>query len=128
LFNTKDRGGNLLDVPLAVKRVGLPKALGIFHRRVCQKVGEQVRVECSTYGRAAGEWVECGRHRFGYTLRPHKIAYIIKADIEKSGASKRPLERCMLDFIFTFCIKRNILIMVLGGWCFGAGVMEFFPS
>jgi len=73
------------DVPLAVKRVGLQSFRDFTV--VYAKVGEQYEVRMLDLGREAGEWVEV---LGGIDLGTHYVtqnSYIIKADIEKSGAS-----------------------------------------
>nr|WP_297347435.1 HlyD family efflux transporter periplasmic adaptor subunit [uncultured Glaciecola sp.] len=72
-------------VPLAVKRVGL-QAFRDF-TVVYAKVGEQYEVRMLELGREAGEWIEVlGGIDVG-TEYVTNNSYIIKADIEKSGAS-----------------------------------------
>jgi len=73
------------EVPLAVKR----KALQSFRdfTVVYAKVGDQYEVRMLELGREAGEWVEVlGGLKLG-TEYVTDNSYIIKADIEKSGAS-----------------------------------------
>nr|WP_297348400.1 efflux RND transporter periplasmic adaptor subunit [uncultured Glaciecola sp.] len=73
------------DVPLAVKRVGLQKFRDFTV--VYAKVGDQYEVRMLELGREAGEWVEVlGGIDLG-TQYVTNNSYIIKADIEKSGAS-----------------------------------------
>ena len=73
------------DVPLAVKRVGL-QAFRDF-TVVYAKVGDEYEVRMLEIGREAGEWVEVlGGLNLG-TEYVTQNSYIIKADIEKSGAS-----------------------------------------
>jgi cobalt-zinc-cadmium efflux system membrane fusion protein len=73
------------DVPLAVKRVGLQSFRDFTV--VYAKVGEQYEVRMLELGREAGEWVEVlGGINVG-TEYVTNNSYIIKADIEKSGAS-----------------------------------------
>jgi cobalt-zinc-cadmium efflux system membrane fusion protein len=73
------------DVPLAVKRVGL-QAFRDF-TVVYAKVGEQYEVRMLELGREAGEWVEVLGGIDAGTQYVTNNSYIIKADIEKSGAS-----------------------------------------
>ena len=73
------------DVPLAVKRVGL-QAFRDF-TVVYAKVGEQYEVRMLDLGREAGEWVEVLGGIDAGTEYVTNNSYIIKADIEKSGAS-----------------------------------------
>jgi cobalt-zinc-cadmium efflux system membrane fusion protein len=73
------------DVPLAVKRVGL-QAFRNF-TVVYAKVGEQYEVRMLELGREAGEWVEVLGGIDAGTEYVTNNSYIIKADIEKSGAS-----------------------------------------
>ena len=73
------------DVPLAVKRVGL-QAFRDF-TVVYAKVGEQYEVRMLELGREAGEWVEVLGGIDAGTEYVTNNSYIIKADIEKSGAS-----------------------------------------
>lgn len=73
------------DVPLAVKRVGLQRFRDFTV--VYAKVGDQYEVRMLELGREAGEWVEVlGGIDLG-TQYVTNNSYIIKADIEKSGAS-----------------------------------------
>lgn len=72
-------------VPMAVKRTGL-QAFRDF-TVVYAKVGEQYEVRMLELGRKAGQWVEV---LSGIDLGTEYVtenSYIIKADIEKSGAS-----------------------------------------
>lgn len=72
-------------VPLAVQRVGL-QAFRDF-TVVYAKVGDEYEVRMLEIGREAGEWVEVlGGLNLG-TEYVTQNSYIIKADIEKSGAS-----------------------------------------
>jgi len=72
-------------VPLAVKRSGL-QAFRDF-TVVFAKIGHEYEVRMLNLGRAAGEWVEVlGGLKLG-TEYVSENSYIIKADIEKSGAS-----------------------------------------
>ena len=73
------------EVPLAVKRVGL-QAFRDF-TVVYAKVGEQYEVRMLELGREAGEWVEVLSGIDAGTEYVTNNSYIIKADIEKSGAS-----------------------------------------
>lgn len=73
------------DVPLAVKRVGL-QAFRDF-TVVYAKVGEQYEVRMLELGREAGEWMEVLSGIDAGTEYVTNNSYIIKADIEKSGAS-----------------------------------------
>jgi cobalt-zinc-cadmium efflux system membrane fusion protein len=73
------------DVPLAVKRIGLQSFRDFTV--VYAKVGEQYEVRMLELGREAGEWNEV---LGGVDLGTEYVttnSYIIKADIEKSGAS-----------------------------------------
>ena len=73
------------DVPLAVKRIGLQSFRDFTV--VYAKVGEQYEVRMLELGREAGEWNEV---LSGVDLGTEYVttnSYIIKADIEKSGAS-----------------------------------------
>lgn len=73
------------EVPLAVKRVGLQSFRDFTV--VYAKVAEQYEVRMLELGREAGEWVEV---LGGLDLATEYVtnnSYIIKADIEKSGAS-----------------------------------------
>jgi cobalt-zinc-cadmium efflux system membrane fusion protein len=73
------------DVSLAVKRVGLQSFRDFTV--VYAKVGEQYEVRMLELGREAGEWVEVlGGIDLGSQYVTNN-SYIIKADIEKSGAS-----------------------------------------
>lgn len=73
------------EVPLAVKRSGL-QAFRDF-TVVYAKVGDQYEVRMLELGREAGDWVEVlGGIRPGIEYVTGN-SYIIKADIEKSGAS-----------------------------------------
>ena len=72
-------------VPLAVKR----KALQGFRdfTVVYAKVGDQYEVRMLELGREAGEWVEVLGGLQPGTEYVTENSYLIKADIEKSGAS-----------------------------------------
>ena len=72
-------------VPLAVKRAGL-QAFRDF-TVVYAKVGEQYEVRMLELGREAGEWVEVLGGLDVGTEYVTQNSFIIKADIEKSGAS-----------------------------------------
>jgi cobalt-zinc-cadmium efflux system membrane fusion protein len=72
-------------VPLAVKREGL-QAFRDF-TVVYAKVGEEYEVRMLELGRQAGEWVEVLGGLDAGTEYVTKNSFIIKADIEKSGAS-----------------------------------------
>ncbi|MDN5369246.1 MAG: rane fusion protein heavy metal efflux system [Shewanella sp.] len=74
-----------IDVPLAVKRVGL-QAFRDF-TVVYAKVGEQYEVRMLELGRQDGEWVEVLGGLKPGTEYVTENSYILKADIEKSGAS-----------------------------------------
>ena len=71
--------------PLAVKREGL-QAFRDF-TVVYAKVGEQYEVRMLELGRQAGEWIEVLGGLDAGTEYVTKNSFIIKADIEKSGAS-----------------------------------------
>jgi cobalt-zinc-cadmium efflux system membrane fusion protein len=73
------------EVPLAVKRVGLQGFRDFTV--VYAKVGEQYEVRMLELGREAGEWVEVLSGIDAGTRYVTENSYIIKADIEKSGAS-----------------------------------------
>jgi len=73
------------EVPLAVKRVGL-QAFRDF-TVVYAKVGKQYEVRMLELGREAGEWIEVLSGIDAGTEYVTNNSYIIKADIEKSGAS-----------------------------------------
>jgi len=72
-------------VPLAVKRVGL-QAFRDF-TVVYAKVGDEYEVRMLELGRVAGEWVEVLGGLNPGTEYVTENSFIIKADIEKSGAS-----------------------------------------
>ena len=74
-----------INVPLAVKRVGL-QGFGDF-TVVYAKVGEQYEVRMLELGRAGGEWIEVLGGLKAGTEYVTDNSYILKADIEKSGAS-----------------------------------------
>lgn len=73
------------DVPLAVKRVGLQGFRDFTV--VYAKVGEQYEVRMLDLGREGGEWVEVLGGLKPGTEYVTENSYILKADIEKSGAS-----------------------------------------
>jgi cobalt-zinc-cadmium efflux system membrane fusion protein len=73
------------EVPLAVKRSGL-QAFRDF-TVVYAKVGDEYEVRMLELGREAGEWVEVLGGLKAGTVYVTDNSYIIKADIEKSGAS-----------------------------------------
>ena len=74
-----------IDVPVAVKKVGLQGFRDFTV--VYAKVGEQYEVRMLELGQDDGEWVEVlGGIALGATYVTEN-SYIIKADIEKSGAS-----------------------------------------
>jgi cobalt-zinc-cadmium efflux system membrane fusion protein len=74
-----------IDVPLAVKRIGL-QAFRDF-TVVYAKVGEQYEVRMLELGRQDNVWVEVLGGLEPGTEYVSENSYIIKADIEKSGAS-----------------------------------------
>ena len=74
-----------IDVPLAVKRVGLQGFRDFTV--VYAKVGEQYEVRMLELGRAGGEWIEVLGGLKAGTEYVTDNSYILKADIEKSGAS-----------------------------------------
>jgi cobalt-zinc-cadmium efflux system membrane fusion protein len=85
MFVTAQIEVETFEVPLAVKRVGLQSFRDFTV--VYAKVGEQYEVRMLDLGREAGEWVEVlGGIDLG-TKYVTNNSYIIKADIEKSGAS-----------------------------------------
>ena len=73
------------NVPLAVKRIGL-QAFRDF-TVVYAKIGDEYEVRMLELGREAGEWVEVLGGLNPGTEYVTLNSYIIKADIEKSGAS-----------------------------------------
>ena len=85
LFVSGDIEVDTVDVPLAVKRSGLQS----FHdfTVVYAKVGEEYEVRMLELGREAGPWVEVLGGLEPGTEYVTENSYIIKADIEKSGAS-----------------------------------------
>ncbi|MCW9027548.1 MAG: HlyD family efflux transporter periplasmic adaptor subunit, partial [Kangiella sp.] len=76
---------NTLEVPLAVKRTGL-QAFRDF-TVVYAKVGEQYEVRMLELGEQDSEWVEVLGGLEPGTEYVTENSFIIKADIEKSGAS-----------------------------------------
>lgn len=74
-----------IDVPLAVKRVGL-QAFRDF-TVVYAKVGEQYEVRMLELGREGSEWIEVLGGLEPGTEYVTENSFILKADIEKSGAS-----------------------------------------
>jgi len=73
------------EVPLAVKRSGL-QAFRDF-TVVFAKIGNEYEVRMLDLGRVAGDWVEVLGGLNAGTEYVSENSYIIKADIEKSGAS-----------------------------------------
>ena len=73
------------NVDLAVKRSGL-QAFRDF-TVVYAKVGDQYEVRMLELGQAAGEWIEVLGGLAAGTEYVTENSFIIKADIEKSGAS-----------------------------------------
>jgi len=74
-----------IDVPLAVKRLALQSFRDFTV--VYAKVGEQYEVRMLTLGRMDDEWVEVLGGLSPGTEYVSQNSYILKADIEKSGAS-----------------------------------------
>ena len=74
-----------IDVRLAVKRTGL-QAFRDF-TVVYAKVGEQYEVRMLELGRHDGEWIEVLGGLKPGTEYVSQNSFILKADIEKSGAS-----------------------------------------
>lgn len=74
-----------IEVPLAVKRIGLQGFRDFTV--VFAKVGEQYEVRMLELGRQGGEWVEVLGGLKPGTEYVTENSYILKADIEKSGAS-----------------------------------------
>ncbi|KKO45452.1 secretion protein HlyD [Arsukibacterium ikkense] len=74
-----------IDVPLAVKRTGL-QAFRDF-TVVYAKIGEQYEVRMLELGRNDGEWIEVLGGLKPGTEYVSQNSFILKADIEKSGAS-----------------------------------------
>ncbi|MCE2029682.1 efflux RND transporter periplasmic adaptor subunit [Sessilibacter corallicola] len=85
MFVTADIEIATVDTPLAVKREGL-QAFRDF-TVVYAKFGEQYEVRMLELGMQAGEWVEVLGGIDPGTEYVTENSYIIKADIEKSGAS-----------------------------------------
>lgn len=85
LFVTAEIEVDTIDVPLAVNRRGL-QAFRDF-TVVYAKVGEEYEVRMLELGREAGDWVEVLGGLEPGTEYVTDNSYIIKADIEKSGAS-----------------------------------------
>lgn len=85
LFVSGDIEVATLDVPLAVKRSGLQSFRDFTV--VYAKVGEEYEVRMLELGREAGPWVEVLGGLEQGTEYVTENSYIIKADIEKSGAS-----------------------------------------
>ena len=84
-FVTADIEVNTTEVPLAVKRTGL-QAFRDF-TVVYAKVGEQYEVRMLDLGRSDSQWVEVLGGLKPGTEYVTENSFIIKADIEKSGAS-----------------------------------------
>jgi len=74
-----------IDVPLAVKRIGLQDFRDFTV--VYAKFGEQYEVRMLELGRKGEEWVEVLGGLNPGTEYVTENSYILKADIEKSGAS-----------------------------------------
>ncbi len=74
-----------IDVPLAVKKVGLQGFRDFTV--VYAKVGEQYEVRMLELGREGGEWIEVLGGLEPGTEYVTENSFILKADIEKSGAS-----------------------------------------
>ena len=85
LFVTGDIEVETFEVPLAVKRSGLQSFRDFTV--VYAKVGEEYEVRMLELGREAGPWVEVLGGLEPGTEYVTENSYIIKADIEKSGAS-----------------------------------------
>lgn len=85
LFVTGDIQVDSFSVPLAVKRSGLQGFRDFTV--VYAKVGEDYEVRMLELGREAGPWVEVVGGLEPGTQYVTQNSYIIKADIEKSGAS-----------------------------------------
>lgn len=85
LFVTGDIEVETFAVPLAVKRSGLQSFRDFTV--VYAKVGEEYEVRMLELGREAGPWVEVLGGLEPGTEYVTENSYIIKADIEKSGAS-----------------------------------------
>ncbi|RYY77372.1 MAG: HlyD family efflux transporter periplasmic adaptor subunit [Gammaproteobacteria bacterium] len=73
------------DVPLAIKRVGL-QAFRDF-TVVFAQVGDEYEVRMLELGREAGEWIEVLGGLEPGTRYVTENSFVVKADIEKSGAS-----------------------------------------
>ena len=73
------------DVPLAVKRSGL-QAFRDF-TVVYAKVGQQYEVRMLELGRQGEEWIEVLGGLEPGTVYVTENSYVLKAEIEKSGAS-----------------------------------------
>jgi len=73
------------DVPLAVKRIGLQSFRDFTV--VYAKVGDEYEVRMLELGRQGGEWIEVLGGLKPGTEYVTENSYVIKADIEKSGAS-----------------------------------------
>ncbi|MFT7561759.1 MAG: cobalt-zinc-cadmium efflux system membrane fusion protein [Flavobacteriales bacterium] len=84
-FITGDIEVSRYTVPLAVKRIGL-QAFRDF-TVVYAKVGDEYEVRMLELGREAGEWVEVLGGLNPGTEYVTENSFIIKADVEKSGAS-----------------------------------------
>ena len=85
LFVSGDIEVDTFEVPLAVKRSGLQSFRDFTV--VYAKVGEEYEVRMLELGREAGPWVEVLGGLEPGTEYVTENSYIIKADIEKSGAS-----------------------------------------
>ena len=85
LFVSSDIEVDTFEVPLAVKRSGLQSFRDFTV--VYAKVGEEYEVRMLELGREAGPWVEVLGGLEPGTEYVTENSYIIKADIEKSGAS-----------------------------------------
>jgi cobalt-zinc-cadmium efflux system membrane fusion protein len=85
LFVTGDIEVDSFAVPLAVKRSGLQGFRDFTV--VYTKVGEDYEVRMLELGREAGPWVEVLGGLEAGSRYVTENSYIIKADIEKSGAS-----------------------------------------
>lgn len=85
LFVSADIEVETFEVPLAVKRSGLQSFRDFTV--VYAKVGEEYEVRMLELGRDAGPWVEVLGGLEPGTEYVTENSYIIKADIEKSGAS-----------------------------------------
>ena len=85
LFVSGDIEVDTIEVPLAVKRSGLQSFRDFTV--VYAKVGKEYEVRMLELGREAGPWVEVLGGLEPGTEYVTENSYIIKADIEKSGAS-----------------------------------------